>query len=124
MSYDLYITRAEFWAASDEVPITLKEWQDLVEKDRDLRMEPKPGKGFASILAKGEPVSWIMWSQGGYLSSKWPDDVTIKKMLQVARKLKANVQGEDGEPYRSAKAWQKARDGRQFGHRPLPGDGK
>ena len=40
MGYNLYITRGKNPFENDELPITLAEWQDYVENDSELKIDP------------------------------------------------------------------------------------
>lgn len=44
------------------------------------------------------PDPWLDWSEGN-IHSKNPDDRLIDKMVEVAKRLNAKVQGDDGEIY-------------------------
>ena len=100
MGYDLHITRRANW--SDEGnDITADEWLELVNNDSELQLKTENGPYFAVWSGKStlrEP--WLDWSRG-QIQTKNPDDALIDKMVSIANKLHAVVQGDDGEVYKS-----------------------
>ncbi len=99
MGYDLHITRAEFWAENEGQEISAEEWLALVESDRTLTINVQNGPHFAELVSPNHDFQrWLNWNEGNILS-KNPDRVTLEKMLQVASRLEASVQGDDGERY-------------------------
>lgn len=99
MGYDLHITRAEHWAENRDAYITADELSSLVESDAELT--PDPRNGMHCVVWSGpseydEP--WFDWSDGN-IYAKYPDAPMLGKMLQIAARLGAQVQGDDGEIY-------------------------
>jgi hypothetical protein len=98
MGYDLHITRREFWAG-DGPPITSDEWLGLIKKDPDLALFPKNGPFFAIVKDSGdEDDFWLDWCDGN-IFTKNPKEQHVEKMKKLAKELKAEVQGDDGEMY-------------------------
>ena len=93
MGYDLHITRPEgAW-------ITAAEWLQYVEQDPELKLAGYNGDYFALWSGKSEyPDPWLDWFAGN-IYTKNPDDPLIDKMVEIAKKLNAKVQGGDGEIY-------------------------
>jgi hypothetical protein len=102
MGYDFHITRRANW--SDEGnDITSEEWLSLVARDPELHLQTKNGPYFVTWDGPSSLKSpWLNWSKG-LITTKNPDDALIDKMVAIARRLKAKVQGDDGEIYRSSK---------------------
>lgn len=99
MGYELHITRADQWSENDGREISPEEWLELVGKDPELAIDARNGPHFAIWTPPvGTPVGWIDWF-GGNLSSKRPDRALLGKMLEVAKRLGAKVQGDEGEVY-------------------------
>jgi len=116
MGYDLHITRREHWTDDeDDNKISITEWLTYVESDDELELtngfQTKiPGventfhnvPGFSNWSGhtnmKGDSQPWFDY-RDGYISTKNPDDETIKKMITIAETLNAKVQGDDGELY-------------------------
>ena len=99
MGYELHITRAENWADNDDCPISLEEWLALVEADPELTIDPANGSPtalWAGPSTYDDP--WFNWSEGN-VSTKNPDPAMIAKMIEMASRLEAHVQGDDGERY-------------------------
>lgn len=101
MGYDLHITRAEFWAENDDAYIDADEWARLVESDDELTLDPRNGPHFAVWSGPSDSEGpWFTWFEGD-IHSRFPDPPTLGKMLQIAERLGARVQGDDGEIYAS-----------------------
>ena len=93
MGYDLHIVR--------EGGIDLDVWLAVVAADPDLTHEPSQGSGFASWRGLSTvPEPWLDWSDGEVFT-KNPDEPLIRKMAELAARLGARVEGDDGEVYRS-----------------------
>jgi hypothetical protein len=103
VGWEIHITRAERWPDSDLHPITAEEWLALVEADPELTIDPRDnGPYFALWMAHwvGGDYAWFDWFKGA-VSTKCPDRKTLGKALEIARQLRARVQGDDGEEYHS-----------------------
>lgn len=100
MGYDLHITRRKDWSATGN-DITAAEWLAYVEQDSELSLRPENGPYLAGWSGKSEHAApWLDWFEGN-IYSKNPDAALVDKMVQIARALNAQVQGDDGEIYRS-----------------------
>jgi len=80
MSYDLHITKAEHWVESENHPIT----KDDIAKIVDL-------------LDANKQIPFIL--QYGKITLCGADGSVIGLMLEIADRLNARVQGDDGEFY-------------------------
>lgn len=101
MSYHVYITRADFWAENDGMEITADEWLELIRTDPQLAHDESNGPFFA--LVSGSPDGqhgWLDWSDGNVYAN-YPKHALLRKMLQIAGRFGAELQGEDGETYKS-----------------------
>lgn len=99
MGYDLHITRAEHWAENRNAYITADEWSRLVGSDTELTPDPRNGPHFVVWSGPSEyDEPWFDWSDGN-IYAKYPDAPMLGKMLQIAARLSARVQGDDGEVY-------------------------
>ncbi|MEK6288760.1 MAG: hypothetical protein AABO57_23835 [Acidobacteriota bacterium] len=99
MGYDLFITRAEFWPENEGREITAEEWVKLVEADQELKLAGYNGPYFALWDGPSKyPEAWLDWDNGN-IYSKNPDKAIVAKMIQIAGRLGARVQGQDGEIY-------------------------
>ncbi|GAA5020183.1 hypothetical protein [Kitasatospora paranensis] len=74
----MHITRRENWWDEAGQGIGAAEWGALVAADPCLATAP-------------------MWFTAGRIVSKNPGDAVIAKMREVAKVLKARIQGDDGE---------------------------
>ena len=98
MGYDIHVTRAEFWAENEGHEISLDEWLRYVESDSEVQRDPQNSPtDFLFLAHPKEP--WPLWWQSGDVFTKNPDKATVQKMIEIAQKLGARVQGDDGEFY-------------------------
>lgn len=115
MGYDVHITRKAEWSDDSGPAIPAAEWRQLVAEDPELVLT-----GFAEVAtAEGETlrmtdpllaewrghslgqVVWFTYSNG-CVEVKNPDPETLGKMSRLADRLKARVQGDEGEFYDAA----------------------
>ena len=113
MGYDLHITRAEDWLDSKQHPILESEWLAVVHADPALEVDTlsySARRTAEGTTERHHPIAWIghpdsalvrpnFWYEDGKISGKGPDDPTLKKMIEIARKLNARVMGDDAEEY-------------------------
>ena len=110
MGYDLHITRAEDWGDSSSSPIEWEEWADFVEHDPELSFSTEDRVRFSEKEEKPPLVDWhgLEIQKGclhlfeGRVVAKNPDDALVGKMIEIAERLNATVQGDDGESYPSS----------------------
>ena len=99
MGYNLHITRAKFHYNNDGQWIPAEEWLRYIEQDPELSLAGYNGDYFAIWSGPSSyPDPWLDWSRGN-IYSKNPDDALIDKMVEIAKKFNAIVQGDDGEVY-------------------------
>jgi len=103
MPIELHATRAKRWFDSEGAEITSAEWRALVAADPELA-EPGPHE---AVAASGLLARWTahpdgesrwLWLHEGTLSIRDPDEITIEKLAELAARLGAVVQSDDGEP--------------------------
>ncbi len=105
MGYDLHITRADHRAENEGREITQDEWLALVAADPELMLDPVDGDEYALWSGRCQYHDpWFKWWRGNILT-KNPDRAIVAKMLQLAERLGARVQGDDGKIYRSPTDW-------------------
>ena len=110
MGYDFHITRAEHWPENAGHEISESEWHDVGVNDRDLRFAGYNGEHFAIWDAHpNHDEAWLDWDNGN-VTTKNPDEPLLRKMTEIAERLNAKVQGDDGELY----------DPTQFDHARAP----
>lgn len=99
MGYDVHITRADDWAESEGCEITVAAWHDVIAEDGELRLADNLGPHVAIWDGHpGEGEIWFDWRDGN-ITTKNPDEPLLGKMLEIAARLDATVQGDDGEVY-------------------------
>jgi hypothetical protein len=122
MGYNLHITRRERWSNPVPNDITYEEWKQLADVDPEFRVcgssrwlvnvrlreadsEPEPPEEIAEtyddygLLTSGDYPSFGY--HDGRVVVRGPNDaVTARKIFEVAGKLSAVVQGDEGEYYR------------------------
>jgi hypothetical protein len=117
MGYDIHITRQENWYDEDvSKQILFTEWEEYLENDSEMRLD-----NFAeATLQSGDKIRlenqglavWTKYSgdnidsnhawfdfRNGNITVKNPDGEIMKKMLSIAEKLEAKMQGDEGEIY-------------------------
>lgn len=116
MGYDLHIVRRSDWDDyEEESNISLKEWLAYVQSDKELELTngyqikiPGVANSFQNVpgfcnwtghsIKINDDKPWFDFGYG-MISTKYPDDETIKKMITIADKFHGKVQGDDGEFY-------------------------
>ena len=97
MGYDLHITRKVHWSDEDGPTISPDEWLAVLDSDPELSRATDAGTdGSLSGAWKGETLFWF---DDGEVVCKNPDEAIIHKMVTIAKRLGATVQGDDGEHY-------------------------
>ena len=97
MSYDAHITRAPDWAISDEVQIPLEEWSAVATSAGLIRTR-QVGLFYVHDARESGDDASFEWADGA-ITVHAPDQVTLRKMIEIAELLDAVVQGDDGEEY-------------------------
>lgn len=95
MGYDIHITRRCDWSGDRGRAISPEEWSRIAGRDSSLRHAPEHGAHFYEFDEGG---GWFDLS-GGRVFSKDPSEATLGKAHELAVKLRAKVQGDDGEVY-------------------------
>jgi hypothetical protein len=97
VGYELHIHRADEWYRSGQRPVTADEWLAVVAADPELRIDGQNGRYFAVWpgACRYPGGTWFDWYEGRVFT-KNPDRVTLIKMLELARRLRARVQGTTG----------------------------
>lgn len=105
MGYDLHITRATDWNENSGLEISAEEWLALVDADPELGSYPAEGPYVAHWSTPEFPKSsWFDWYEGNVFTTD-PEQPAVVKMLALAKRLAAVVQGDDGELYESSHEW-------------------
>ena len=112
MGYDVHITRKQEWFDEKGPRITEDEWRAYVASDPEMVRsgvaEHTNPQGETIRLTHSLLTEWRRHSSGstvwfsyceGNLAVKNPDEECLVKMHEVAVKLRARVQGDDGELY-------------------------
>lgn len=102
MGYDVHITRAENWSDNQGCEITAAEWHSVIDTDPELRPAGYNGPHLAIWEAHpSNDEAWLDWCDGN-ITTKHPDEPLLRKMVEIAARLDAKVQGDDGELYDDA----------------------
>jgi len=101
MAYQLHVTRAADWMNSSELPITAAEWLKFVRTDPELVQDARYGPYFVRWTGSRDRDQWLEWSEGR-INTKYPDGALLKKLVAIAERLGAKVQGDGGEVYSGA----------------------
>lgn len=113
MAYDIHIIKRNNWFDKG-ADISLKEWREVIDEDPTLEPakkvegESKDGQKFEFQLKGSQLAKWknpvfndIVWLNyhDGEITISNPNDAIIKKAKELAGKLGAKVQGDEGEIY-------------------------
>jgi hypothetical protein len=98
MPYHLHITRASDWMNSSDLPITAAEWLKLVRTDSELVQDPRHGPYFVHWFGPSGHAQSLEWAEGR-INTRYPDGALLKKLVTMAERLGAKVQGDGGEVY-------------------------
>jgi hypothetical protein len=98
MGYDLHITRKANRSDDEGDSITPEEWLAVLDSDSELSRATDTGDDTLAGAWKGDSLFWF---HDGEITCKNPDEPIIRKMVAIAQRLGANVQGDDGEVYRA-----------------------
>lgn len=109
MGYELHIRRVD-----EDNKITVQEWTNYInnaidfEKTHELRaINPHTGLILQIScpncglwkLNKNLQVPFTYSDSSGYISVKNPDDIVIRKMIEISKHFHALVIGDEGEEY-------------------------
>ena len=97
MGYDLHITRKANWTDDDGDTITPAEWLSVLDSDPELSRATDTGNDTPAGAWNGDPLFQF---DDGQITCKNADKAIIRKMVHIAERLGARVQGDDGEIYR------------------------
>jgi hypothetical protein len=97
--YDVHITRKEFWADTAGERITLEQWKAYIKADPQVMSDRENGPTDFLITIRG--TTFPLWYNAklGELYTKDPTDEAVHKLEDIARAMRAKVQGDDGELY-------------------------
>ncbi|KPA19576.1 hypothetical protein MHK_000197 [Candidatus Magnetomorum sp. HK-1] len=98
MGYHVTITRRR---DGKNNPISKKEWENFVSLSSDLSLEKlQDGNIYTVWKINNEIIGTLGWSYGE-IWTKNPEDKFLAKMIEIANRLDARVQGDEGEYYRT-----------------------
>ncbi|HEY7088874.1 MAG TPA: hypothetical protein VH518_12345, partial [Tepidisphaeraceae bacterium] len=102
MGYDLHITRKENWTDTKGPAISEAEWRRAIEEDSELSFDTQtrvPMTDGEYVFAAWKGKAGAMGWYGGEVTATDPGKPLVRKMVQIAGRLGAKVQGDDGEIY-------------------------
>ena len=101
MGYELHITRRKQWFDEGD-DIAREEFLAYVRSDPEFSYPGEAGEDFADWKSPtADYTTWLQWFDGRVIT-KNPEAEFVDKMVAVAKKLNAKVQGDDGETYQSS----------------------
>lgn len=108
MGFEMHLTRRKDWWAEEDGPaIGADEWLALVAEDDSLTLAPSKGNDYF-VEWKGTcrhgDGTWFNWDYG-QIYTKGPDEPIMAKMLEMAAKLGATMQDDDGNIYEDSSGY-------------------
>jgi hypothetical protein len=100
MGYELHITRAEHWSRNSGREISREEWVAIIDSDPELERDGMLWTRHLGAVWTAHPGAdplFHYWRGNVVVNN--PDRRTIDKMIQISRRLGAEVQGNGGEIY-------------------------
>lgn len=110
MGYDLHITRKEYWFDEEQnaKDISLDEWLSYIHSSgSELELVDTNGEKISEVEASSQiPPGFSEWTahpqderpwfdfSDGDISTKNPDEPTVKKMISIAKEFNVKVQGD------------------------------
>ena len=117
MGYDIHITRRAQWS-DDGDDITKDEFLAIVAADPEFLSLSKMGDDVIEWRSPGTGHQSPLFWRNGQIDSKNPSREFVDKLKTVARQLKANLQGDDGEFYYSAATGESSNGTTPLGWKP------
>lgn len=99
MGYAVYITRASTHTEGSRTPIGRDEWRALIVEDPELEVPDPAVPDFALFLGRSRLEEPWMDLEDGNVYTNSPDEAVFRKLIALAERLGARVEGEDGEGY-------------------------
>ena len=106
MGYELHVVRDKDWLQSAKKPITKNDVDALIATDKELswsKHDYLDSKEPTGRVVRYWMIEWrgdacFLWLRSEIIA-KNPTEPQIRKLVQIAKKLKAQVIGDDGEMY-------------------------
>ena len=99
MGWELHITKRDFWADEDGESISREDWIEYVNSDESIVRDSNNTED-DFLFRSGNEECPIWWNPDiGEIYTKNPSEATIQKFREIAAKLGATVQDDDGEIY-------------------------
>lgn len=108
MGYQLHITRADDWTESNQEEIKKDEWDEYVKEDVELTKTDAVSltTPFGTLSMEGDFAIWngsknqvIFEYNYGKVSVNNPDEETIQKIREIAKRINSRVVGAEYEEY-------------------------
>ena len=97
--YDLHITRKAFWADKTGPTTSAAEWKTYVATAPHVQPDPHNTEYDFIVLVGAQRFPLWFDPELGEVRTKKPSAPTITKLIGIAQRLGAQVQGDDGESY-------------------------
>lgn len=97
--YDLHVTRKDHWASDVGPKISFEEWVEYVRTDRQLMRDSENSEFDFIVTLPNETFPLWYNTRTGEIFTKNPSEKAVRKLIEIAEKLKAKVQGDEGELY-------------------------
>jgi len=113
VGYELHVVRTREWSEAAKKPILKSEVDMLIARDRELKWsqsdfedmrDKRSGKVIRYFMIEWQSQSAFWWYQD-QIYCKNPNELQQRKLVQIARTLKAMVIGDEGERYEISKGF-------------------
>ncbi len=95
MGFEVHLTRRGYWSDEDGPEIPRAEWLAAVAADAELEVIDEH-----DARIRGTAIE--LWWNGERVSIKHPDVRGVRKLVELADRLRARVQDDDGHFYTQA----------------------
>lgn len=97
--YDFHITRKNHWANDVGPKISFDEWKEYVLTDHQVIRDSNNSEFDFIVTLPNEVFPLWYNTRTSEIYTKNPSEDAIRKLIEIAEKLKAKVQGDEGEFY-------------------------
>ncbi len=106
MGYELHIVKTDDWAEAQKAPLEKSEIDELIASDEELAWSDLNFVDYQESTGEVVRLFAVLWQgapnfiwNGYEIMCHNPNEAQMYKMAAMAKKLKANLVGNDGQKY-------------------------